>query len=84
VLGDSDFAANRLLQTNAANQVLLSDTLNWLVEREELTGIPPKEPEQVRLNLTRSDVNWIRGFSLAILPLASILLGLWIWYQRRR
>ena len=84
VLGDSDFAANRLLQTNAANQVLLSDLLNWMVEREELTGIPPKEPEQVRLNLSRPQVNWIRTLALAVLPLASILLGLWIWYQRRR
>lgn len=84
VLGDSDFAANRLLQTNAANQVLVSDILNWMVEREELTGIPPKEPEQVRLNLSRPEVNWIRTFSLAVLPVASILLGLWIWYQRRR
>lgn len=84
VLGDSDFAANRLLQTNAANQVLVSDILNWMVEREELTGIPPKEPEQVRLNLSRPEVNWIRTFALAVLPVASILLGLWIWYQRRR
>lgn len=84
VLGDSDFAANRLLQTNAANQVLVSDVLNWMVEREELTGIPPKEPEQVRLNLSRPEVSWIRTFALAVLPVASILLGLWIWYQRRR
>lgn len=84
VLGDSDFAANRLLQTNAANQVLLSDILNWMVEREELTGIPPKEPEQVRLNLSRPEVNWIRTLALAVLPVASILLGLGIWYQRRR
>jgi len=84
VFGDSDFAANRLLQSNAANQILLADTLNWLVEREEIRGIPPKEPEQVRLNLMRSQVNWLRAFVLALLPLASILLGLWIWYQRRR
>lgn len=84
VFGDSDFAANRLLQSNAANWVLLADTLNWLVEREEITGIPPKEPEQVRLNLNRAQVRWVWLFSLAILPLASILLGLWIWFQRRR
>jgi len=84
VLGDSDFAGNQLLQSNAGNQIFLSDLLNWLVEREELTGIPSKQPEQVRLNLTRSQVNWVRMFSLALLPGASIFLGLWIWFRRRR
>ena len=57
-VGDSDFAANQLLQANVPNAVLLANALNWLVEREALLGIPPKKTEQVKLTLT-SDEFWM-------------------------
>ena len=83
VYGDSDFAANGQL-TNVGNGALLADTMNWLVERQQLLGIPPKQPEQVRLNLTRSQVLTAFWLTVAGLPLASILAGVWIYLQRRR
>jgi gliding motility-associatede transport system auxiliary component len=83
VVGDSDFAANQLSQANVPNAVLLSNALNWLVEREALLGIPPKKTEQVKLTLTQSEFNVVRLTALA-LPLLSVLAGVVVFLRRRR
>ncbi|MFL6196506.1 MAG: GldG family protein [Thermoanaerobaculia bacterium] len=83
VYGDSDFATNQLLQANNVNAVLLSNTLNWLVEREALLGIPPKKTEQVRLTLTAAEYRnvWLLA---AILPILAVALGGAVFLRRRR
>ncbi|HEV2852720.1 MAG TPA: GldG family protein [Thermoanaerobaculia bacterium] len=83
VFGDSDFAANQLLQANAPNAVLISNALNWLVEREALLGIPPKKTEQVKLTLTRDEIRMIYLLALA-LPVLSVVLGAAVYFRRRR
>ncbi|HEV8577763.1 MAG TPA: GldG family protein [Thermoanaerobaculia bacterium] len=83
VIGDSDFAANQLMQANVANTVLLSNALNWLVEREALLGIPPKKTEQVKLTLTRDEMRMIYLLAAA-LPILSVILGAAVFFRRRR
>ncbi len=83
VFGDSDFATNQLLQANADNGLLLSNTLNWLVEREALLGIPPKKTEQVRLTLTGDEIRKIYLVA-AILPILAVVLGGVVFVRRRR
>ncbi|HEX9944309.1 MAG TPA: GldG family protein [Thermoanaerobaculia bacterium] len=83
VFGDSDFAANQLLQANVPNAVLLSNALNWLVEREALLGIPPKKTEQVKLTLTRDEIRAIYLLA-AVLPILSVILGGVVFVRRRR
>ena len=83
VFGDSDFATNQLLQANVANSVMLSNTLNWLVEREALLGIPPKKTEQVRLTLTSDEYRRVWWLA-AILPILSVVLGAVVFFRRRR
>ena len=84
VFGDSNFASDQLLGASQANVVLLIDTLNWLVERESLLGIPPKEPERVRLTLTQTQMAWIYALALLILPGLAVILGVVVWFRRRR
>jgi len=84
VFGDSDFASDQLLRASEANVVLLIDTLNWLVERESLLGIPPKEPERVRLSLTQTQMTWVYALALLILPGLAVILGVVVWFRRRR
>jgi gliding motility-associatede transport system auxiliary component len=84
VFGDSDFAENQLLQANVGNSVLLSNTLNWLVEREALLGIPPKKTEQVHLSLSRSELRWVYLLSLLALPGLGVILGGFVYAKRRR
>lgn len=83
VFGDSDFITNAQL-ANAGNPTLLLNTLNWLVEREKLLGIPPKKAEQVRLNLTRGQLSGVYWSSLILLPGLGGLLGLMVYFKRRR
>ena len=82
-IGDSDFAANQLMQANVANTVLLSNALNWLVEREALLGIPPKKTEQVKLTLTRDEIRRIYLLAAA-LPILAVVLGTAVFFRRRR
>ncbi len=83
VFGDSDFSTNGQIE-QAANAVLFANAFNWLVAREQLVAIPPKEAEQVRLNLTTAELRWVFWLSLAILPGAMIALGAWVYTRRRR
>jgi ABC-type uncharacterized transport system involved in gliding motility auxiliary subunit len=83
VIGDSDFASNSQLP-NVGNAELLANTMNWLVERETLLGIPPKEPEQVRLSLTEGQLRWVNWLILVIMPGLAIALGVAVYFRRRR
>lgn len=83
VLGDSDFATNGQVQ-NVGNPTLLANTVNWLVQRENLLGIPPKAPEQVRLSLTGGQLASIYWLVLAILPGLAITAGIVVSLRRRR
>jgi ABC-type uncharacterized transport system involved in gliding motility auxiliary subunit len=83
VVGDSDFATNGQLQ-NMPNATFLANTLNWLVDRETLIGIPPKKPEYVRLSLSQSQMSKVTWLVLVVLPGLAVLLGFAIYWQRRR
>ena len=83
VVGDSDLATNTQLQ-NVPNATFLANALNWLVERETLVGIPPKQPEQVKLSLTSTQLSRLTWLVLIILPGLVILAGLTVYLRRRR
>lgn len=84
VFGDADFATNQLIQANSPNAILLSNALNWLVERETLLAIPPRKTEQVRLNLTKEQSWTIYGVALLLLPTLAAIGGFVVWSRRRR
>jgi len=84
VLGDSDLATNQLVGGMPANAVLVSNSLNWLAEREALLTIPPKKTEHVRLNLTGEQLRTFYLTVLLLLPGLAIVLGTVVWVRRRR
>jgi hypothetical protein len=84
VFGDSDFASNQFLEDQVANAMLLSNALNWLVEREALLGIPPKKTEQVRLTLTSQEIRTIYLLALVVLPGLAVVGGVATFYRRRK
>lgn len=83
VFGDSDFASNQLVRANATNAMLLANSLNWLVERESLLGIPPRKTEQVRLSLTAGELHTVWALAL-LLPVLAIVAGIYVYLRRRR
>jgi hypothetical protein len=83
VFGDADFATNGHLDL-PGNATLVVNALNWMIERDTHLGIPPKEPEQVRLSLTsqqRAQVLWLLVLGI---PAATLVAGIAITVRRRR
>jgi len=84
VFGDSDFATNQLVQANPANAVLLSNSLNWLAERESLLTIPAKKSEQVHLTLTPDQRRALLLLTCVLLPGLAATCGVLVYYRRKR
>jgi ABC-type uncharacterized transport system involved in gliding motility auxiliary subunit len=83
VFGDSDFATNGQL-ANVGNPTLVANAFNWLLERENLLGIGPKKPEQVRLSLTPGQVTAVWLGTLLGMPALAVAGGVAVWWRRRR
>ncbi|RMH21021.1 MAG: hypothetical protein D6696_06720 [Acidobacteria bacterium] len=83
VYGDYDFASDAQV-INGANAALLLNTLNWLIEREQLLAIPPRQPEQARLLLSQSELYSLYVLTLLLMPGAAIVAGILVYLRRRR
>lgn len=83
VVGDSDFAANQLIQTPLGNQDLFVNAVNWVTAAEELITVRPKLAEDRPLVLTPAQFNLVVLTSLGLLPLAVLGLGGLVWWSRR-
>jgi ABC-type uncharacterized transport system involved in gliding motility auxiliary subunit len=81
--GDSDFLTNASIE-NLGNLTLGLNAINWLAKREAVLGIPPREPEQVQLFLSAAQMRTVTLVSLLGLPGAAVLLGVAVWWRRRR
>lgn len=81
--GSSDFIANdRILEHD--NQVLFFSALNWLVERDNMLSVPPRKIDKFQLSLSRQELVRLRYSLLFGLPAAAALLGLLVYWTRRR
>ncbi|MEM9558350.1 MAG: GldG family protein [Acidobacteriota bacterium] len=83
VFGDVDLATDGSVG-NGGNALLLLNTFNWLVEREELIEIEGREPKQSRLSMTQGEFYSLLGIVLGLLPLLAVVAGVWVWLRRRR
>lgn len=82
VVGSSDWVANYVLRF-AGNRDLFLNMANWLSNDEDLISIRPKDPEDRRIQLTRSQMAVVRTVSQILLPLAIVLGGIFVWWRRR-
>jgi hypothetical protein len=84
VLGDSDFLASELIATREViNYELASAILGWLTARQALIEVPPRRMTSRPVQLTESDVVDLGFRVLVLLPLASVFLGIAVWWNRR-
>ncbi|MCC7353391.1 MAG: GldG family protein [Anaerolineae bacterium] len=84
--GDSDFASDNALSVRGTvgNPDLFRNAINWLAEEESLIAIGPKSPEQRTIRpLTDSDKSLLFYSTVIILPLAVLLAGCIVWWNRR-
>ncbi|GEM_PF-5894975 len=85
IIGSSVLASNRnaIGFEHSSNYDFLMNTVNYLTGREEVSGIGPRRPENVRLNLSRSQLKVIFILVMLIMPLLIALIGLIVWYFHR-
>ena len=73
--------AHRL--TEGLSSDLVINALNWLLDREEIIGIAPKDKRNTTLSLDESQLQQIGIGVMAIIPSIVALLGLLVWSYRR-
>lgn len=81
VVGDSDFASNRLV-TIGNNQDLFVNSIAWLVEQEDqISEGPEDESDTLTLNLIEEALLWL--FSVFLVPGASVALAVLVRLRRQ-
>jgi hypothetical protein len=80
----SDFISNNRL-SNDGNFALVLSSINWLVGGgTQLNNVPARPIQKFQLNLNQQELLRLRYSLLLILPSAAALLGLIVYWTRRR
>jgi ABC-type uncharacterized transport system involved in gliding motility auxiliary subunit len=82
VFGDVHFATNKFI-TVSGNNDFITNTLNYLVGREDLISIKKKPKPIDTLMLSRDQGLMLFVVPVVIIPLFVLLLGISVWYRRR-
>jgi ABC-type uncharacterized transport system involved in gliding motility auxiliary subunit len=83
VFGSGDFVSNRRLSL-AGNWNILFGAVNWSVDRDSQLNIPARPIERFQLSLSAANLLNLRYTLLLALPAASAVLGLLVYWTRRR
>ena len=82
VVGNGSFLSNEVLTEPGIDFTLAA--FNWLLNREELIGIAPKEQKTFTLNLTDIQVRNIALIVMLAIPGAVAMMGVSAYLSRRR
>lgn len=83
ISGDSDFATDKYYYFSA-NGNLFNNIISWLSDEGDLVAISPKTIAPNTLSLTKSQSNLLFFYTLIILPVFTLMIGIGIWIYRRR
>lgn len=84
VVGSSSWVTNSFLPARSlGNRDLALNMMNWLSSDEDLISIRPKDPEDRRLSLNRTQMTRVFYSSVIFLPLMVIGAGFAVWWRRR-
>ena len=83
VFGDSDWIDNGF-QSKPGNADLFLNTVNWLAEHTEKIAIRPKTRQASQLFLSVEQLGTLKFFSMDILPVLLVAMGLGIVMLRRQ
>ena len=81
--GDSDYATNAYIE-NYRNRDLFVNAVNWLVGDDDAIAIRPNISRASRFELSTEDYVAIQYLSLFVFPQAIALVGVIVWWGRRR
>jgi hypothetical protein len=84
VIGDSDFLESSFMSAqDVVNYEVTSAMIGWLTQRQALIAIPPRRVNASSVRMTEDDIDDIGFRAMVLMPLASIFLGLAVWWSRR-
>ncbi len=81
VIGNAIFVENKSFTEESASFFL--NTTNWLLEREALIGIPPKQIKTTSLSLTDDKIQQVFWICVLAVPGFCLVLGVLVWWRRR-
>ncbi|MFO7870837.1 MAG: Gldg family protein [Kiritimatiellia bacterium] len=84
VIGDSLLVSNGALRRGLGGEDFFMSAINWLLEREELMAIAPKNPAILRLGMARDRRNIAYATVAGGMPAVLTLIGIAVWLVRRR
>ncbi|MDA3798311.1 MAG: Gldg family protein [Kiritimatiellae bacterium] len=85
VFGDSYFVSNGgLTQGVGGNRTIFLSSLNWLLEREQLLAIPPKNLTVLEINFDLKTWRYVYLMMCLIVPGCFAFLGFFVWFARRK
>ena len=80
-VGNSEFALDAALNQQGLDFLLSS--MNWLLDRGQLTGVMPKTVKHFSLNLSDAQLSSIALYTMIVIPGIAALAGLIVWSRRR-
>jgi len=84
VVGNSEFISTGGARNSEGVTIDFTvSALNWLLDREEMIGIPPKEKKNTTLSLSDQQVGSIALIVMGFVPGFVAIFGLLNWWQRR-
>jgi len=84
VAGDSYFVSNGALSSAVGGNIdFFMSAMNWLLEREALMAISPKDPRELRLDMNRRQLRTAYMLAVGAIPAFVACLGLFVWAKRR-
>ena len=82
VFGNADWIANQRIA--GVNAFLAFAAVNWLVDRDTQLNLPPRPVEKFQLSLSSAQLGRLRLTLLFALPAAAAVVGLLVYWNRRR
>jgi len=83
VFGDSSLVANGALTAGYSSDLFLN-ALNWLAESGQGPAIAPRPPPTLRICLSRGRLNLLCALLGGALPLSAAVIGMLVWWRRRK
>lgn len=82
IISNTDFLDPELLREE--NVDFVRSATQWLIGREDLMGVGPKNITTRRISLLPSQTNFINRVTLFAMPALALLIGAFTWSSRRR
>jgi ABC-type uncharacterized transport system involved in gliding motility auxiliary subunit len=82
IVGTSGFVNNSGI--SGGNLDFFMNSVNWLLQREQLIAVGPKVPDEFRLDMSPDQIRAVYALVMAGMPLGVATLGLLVWTRRRK